>query len=60
MSGSGRSSQRSNSASSSSLEVGEMRVGEGAEREVHLAQAPPPGAKQNAPPARVEPGAGEG
>ena len=39
---------------------GQIGVGELAHHEVHLAQAPPPGAKQNAPPARVEPGAGEG
>ena len=50
----------STSSSSASLERGEMRVGEGAEREVHLAQAAAAGAKQNATPSRVEPGAGEG
>ena len=38
----------------------QMRVGEGAEREIHLAHAAAAGAKQNATPSRVEPGAGEG
>ncbi len=41
-------------------EVSQMRVGEAAERDVHLAQAAAAGAKQNAAPSRVEPGAGEG
>ena len=41
-------------------ERGQMRVGKGAEREVHFPQAATAGAKQNATPSRVEPGAGEG
>ena len=51
---SGTSSQRSNSSSSASLKRRNMRVGEAADDQIHLADAAMPGAEQQPPPPRVQ------
>ena len=59
-SSSGISISASKSARSWSLRRRYMGIGEGPEKEVHLARAPVPGAEQRPPPARVEIMAGAG